>query len=443
MYESLGTLQYIDLYKRVYVLLQKCLCERCSLKITWGNTGGFCMNKLYICVALLMAASLQGQLHAETSMKSRMAAVAAAATAKKTEWRNGLTQSMRRVRSGNQLVLPNATQEQSAADSQDVQIQPIMNEYRYNQAGEQEYTVADIQAADVEWVHATLKPIFFTRVARMITPTALDTAVFEQCLDAFTLEECLTLARMKSPLLYASNALLVLAQKEAYAELFEYLYQQLPDALTAKIFVRYVLMVRGRLAILDMPEYIAVCKQFLSVFAPAEAFTPLQNQETIEALVASNEINDLLLLKALVTPESVGVAGVRRIVPFMPHIVAVLSAKLPQTKEAFTALSLEQKRAAALALVIIITIGKDNEVVPDIYPWVAIFTQQVAARLYDVCIAAPILLKHEEIMRLGLPESVGKHVGKLRFVPRNLAINKIVAVMKIEEQKQAARNASQ
>jgi hypothetical protein len=265
--------------------------------------------------------------------------------------------------------------------------------------------------------------------------------VFEICLDQLTLDECLTLARMKSPLLYASNALLALAQKESHTPLFDYLYQQLPDPLTAKIFVRYVLMVRGQIEIIDMPEYVALCKQFLTVFAPPSAFVPLQNQATIQALLTSYEINDLLLLKALVTPEMSGVEGVRSVTPFMPQIVARLAARLPQTKESFKEFSLEHRRAAALALVIIITIGKDNEVVPDIYPWVAIFTEQVAAHLYDVCIAAPGLLKHDEIMRLGLPASVGNHVGKLRFVPRNLAIKKIVGIMKVEEQKQARRNA--
>lgn len=400
------------------------------------------MKRVYLYVALVLATSLHMSVHAGITLKERMAAAAAA---KKQQLRDGFNNAQQyAARRGRSHVA--VTQEVGHTVSEmsmcDAGVQQIPHDCIYNQTSDVEYTVADIQAADVGWVRATLQPILFKRAARLMMPSELDTAVFEICLDQLTLDECLTLARMKSPLLYASNALLTLAHKESHAPLFDYLYQLLPDALTAKIFVRYVLMVRGQLEIIDMPEYVALCKQFLTVFAPPSAFVPLQNQATIQALLTSYEINDLLLLKALVTPEMSGVEGVRSITPFMPQIVARLAARLPQTKESFKEFSFEHKRAAAIALVIIITIGKDNEVVPDIYPWVAIFTEQVAAHLYDACLAAPALLKHDEIMRLGLPASVGNHVGKLRFVPRNLAIKKIVGIMKLEEQKQAIRNAN-
>jgi hypothetical protein len=393
-------------------------------------------------VALLCALALPGCVHAATSFSSRFAQAAAAKTQKLQSGMHVMRHRVvSRMRPGSSIVVKPADSVIESIDTTDM-FSNVDSEYMYNQEGGAEYTVADIKSGAPEWITTVLKPTLLRRAAGLITPTELDYAVFEQCLDQFTLDECMALAYSKSPLLYSSNALLTLAAKETHTRLFEYLYQQLPDALTAKIFVRYVLMVRGQLEILDKPEYVALCKQFLTTFAPPAAFVPLQNQETIEALVASDELNDLLLLKALVMPEMVGVEGVRSIVPFMPRIVSTLSMKLPQQKEQFLALSLEHKRAAALALGIIILIGKNNEVVPDIYPWVAIFTEEVAARLYDVCLAAPVLLKHEEIMRLGLPASVGNHVGKLRFVPRNLAIKKIAGIMKAEEQKKKARLAA-
>jgi len=307
--------------------------------------------------------------------------------------------------------------------------------YDYQQGQVTQLTLSEVeQITENRLLHALRDGLL--RRAGFVKPSALDQAIFTRCFHMLTIPDFFQLAESCSSLLCQVDVLVRLAHNEMYMPIFEKLYELLPDALTAKVFVRYVLMVYGREQINDMPEYVEFCKKFLSVFVVPRCFAPLLRKDLLNALAHSLEVSDLVLLKKMVDPAVSGIATIRALCPFMPELVAILAQKAADRRDAFRmrTMSEDERRAMVLSLAIIISIGKANEVCKDIYPWKAIFTESVAGWLYDLCRAAPFILGSPE---LELPSVAGKYAGLIKMVSRNFAIKKVVKQMQIEESKKA------